>query len=137
GRWIELRPEQIERALAFFAEGGSGQMALGEALKLALGPDGEHGLPVAEVATEGWVDELLCQLQDGAERQAVEEPTGFVGRLRPYQKVGVSWLATLHDLGLGACLADDMGLGKTIQVIALLLHERQTGPTPAPTLLIC
>ncbi|CAA6826576.1 MAG: SNF2-related protein, partial [uncultured Thiotrichaceae bacterium] len=33
------------------------------------------------------------------------------------------------------CLADDMGLGKTIQIIALLLHEREQA-APLPTLLI-
>jgi non-specific serine/threonine protein kinase len=31
----------------------------------------------------------------------------------------------LSSLGLGACLADDMGLGKTIQVLSLLLVQRQ------------
>ena len=41
--------------------------------------------------------------------------------LRPYQKVGVRWLALASSLRLGVCLADDMGLGKTIQVLALLL----------------
>jgi non-specific serine/threonine protein kinase len=46
------------------------------------------------------------------------------GTLRPYQQVGVRWLRLLSRLGLGACLADDMGLGKTIQVLALLLADR-------------
>ena len=45
--------------------------------------------------------------------------------LRPYQKAGVQWLYLLSGLGLGACLADDMGLGKTIQVLSLLLVQRQ------------
>ncbi|PCK07964.1 MAG: ATP-dependent helicase [Alteromonadaceae bacterium] len=48
--------------------------------------------------------------------------------LRPYQKIGVNWLAHLSELGLGACLADDMGLGKTIQVIALLLTRKKITP---------
>src|SRR6185503_1969353 len=41
--------------------------------------------------------------------------------------------------GLGACLADDMGLGKTIQLIAMMLHERESARADdriAPTLLI-
>ena len=46
------------------------------------------------------------------------------GTLRPYQHVGVRWLHLLSQLGLGACLADDMGLGKTIQVLSLLLAQR-------------
>ena len=47
------------------------------------------------------------------------------GTLRPYQQAGVQWLHLLSGLGLGACLADDMGLGKTIQVLSLLLVQRQ------------
>src|SRR5690606_14542031 len=47
------------------------------------------------------------------------------------------WLAFLRRYGLGACLADDMGLGKTVQLIALLLHERENGLAAGPTLLIC
>ena len=48
-------------------------------------------------------------------------PAAFAGELRPYQERGLSWLAFLSRLGLGACLADDMGLGKTVQLLALLL----------------
>ena len=67
------------------------------------------------------------------------QPREFVGTLRPYQRLGLSWLAFLDRCGLGGCLADDMGLGKTIQLIALLLHEREEGrggATVGPTLLI-
>src|SRR5919201_720445 len=45
--------------------------------------------------------------------------------LRPYQLAGVRWLHLLARLGLGACLADDMGLGKTIQVLSLLLLQKE------------
>src|SRR5690606_12165017 len=63
------------------------------------------------------------------------------GELRPYQKIGVQWLWTLHSLQLGGCLADDMGLGKTVQVIALFsLLRRQratsTDARPFPDLLV-
>ena len=46
------------------------------------------------------------------------------GDLRPYQKLGMSWLLFLREHGFGACLADDMGLGKTVQMIAYLLHVK-------------
>ena len=73
--------------------------------------------------TEGWIDDLLRRAtRRAAAPAAPRSRPGFAGALRPYQKVGVSWLASLHRYGLGACLADDMGLGKTIQVIALLLR---------------
>ena len=136
GRWVELRPGQLERALAFFEREGDHQVPLQEAVRLALAPGEEQGLPIMEVITEGWMDELVRQLRDG-EREPVEEPPDFQGRLRPYQMSGVSWLATLRRYGLGACLADDMGLGKTVQLIALILHQKAAGTNGAPTLLVC
>lgn len=42
--------------------------------------------------------------------------------LRPYQHIGLDWLANLYDRKLNGILADEMGLGKTIQTIALLAH---------------
>ncbi|MGI8549636.1 MAG: SNF2-related protein [Dehalococcoidia bacterium] len=121
GRWVELRPEQIERALAFFKRQDHGsEMSLQDALRLALAPDGEHGLPVVEVNSEGWIDDLLRELREGGKREEIDEPAGFHGVLRPYQKAGVSWLAGLRRYGLGACLADDMGLGKCVDAGTLL-----------------
>ena len=44
----------------------------------------------------------------------------------------------MTDVGFGACLADDMGLGKTIQVIATLLHQKDTKAwSKGAALLIC
>jgi superfamily II DNA or RNA helicase len=54
-----------------------------------------------------------------------DPPSGFVGTLRPYQRLGLGWLHFLRDFGLGGCLADDMGLGKTVQVLALLESRRE------------
>ena len=54
-----------------------------------------------------------------------ELPPGFLGELRPYQKVGYNWLRFLNEFALGGCLADDMGLGKTVQTLALLMWESQ------------
>ena len=51
-------------------------------------------------------------------------PDDLTATLRPYQHVGVSWLAFLRDAGLGAVLADDMGLGKTLQTLCAL--QRRT-----------
>jgi SNF2 family DNA or RNA helicase len=64
----------------------------------------------------------------------VDEPKGFVGELRPYQKTGLGWLRFLQDFRLGGCLADDMGLGKTVQVLAMLQERRgarYSGSRPA------
>lgn len=62
-------------------------------------------------------------------------PKDLRGSLRDYQKAGYDWLHFLRDFGLGGCLADEMGLGKTVQVLALLLHEKEIG-VPAPSLVI-
>lgn len=68
--------------------------------------------------------------------ELVEVPAALRADLRDYQRRGLSWLAELTSLGLGACLADDMGLGKTITVIALHLHRRERGAS-GPTLVVC
>lgn len=56
--------------------------------------------------------------------------------LRLYQKRGFYWMKTLDHYGFGGILADDMGLGKTIQVLSLLLDEKQRGQT-LPSLIVC
>nr|XP_056711454.1 SWI/SNF-related matrix-associated actin-dependent regulator of chromatin subfamily A containing DEAD/H box 1 [Euleptes europaea] len=47
--------------------------------------------------------------------------------LKPYQKIGLNWLALLHKHSLNGILADEMGLGKTIQAIAFLAYLYQAG----------
>ncbi|MGH2354839.1 MAG: DEAD/DEAH box helicase, partial [Chloroflexota bacterium] len=132
GRWIELQPNQVAQVLDLVqrhgAEGSGGEIPLPQALRLALTPHQDAGPLAPEVETRGWLHGLLqslSQAQQGAQRETVDEPEGFAGQLRPYQKAGVAWLAALRRAGLGACLADDMGLGKTIELIALLLHQPQ------------
>ncbi len=69
-------------------------------------------------------ERLRDQLATGERPEAADEPEGFQGTLRHYQREGLGWLMFLESLGLGGCLADDMGLGKTIQVLALLLRRK-------------
>lgn len=45
--------------------------------------------------------------------------------LRDYQKIGNNWLNMLKEYGFGGILADDMGLGKTIQILSVLLVNKQ------------
>ncbi|XP_034968172.1 SWI/SNF-related matrix-associated actin-dependent regulator of chromatin subfamily A containing DEAD/H box 1 isoform X1 [Zootoca vivipara] len=47
--------------------------------------------------------------------------------LKPYQKIGLNWLALLHKHSLNGILADEMGLGKTIQAIAFLAYLYEVG----------
>ena len=46
-------------------------------------------------------------------------PQDLAATLRPYQRIGVNWLAFLRSVGLGGILADDMGLGKTIEAMCV------------------
>jgi SNF2 family DNA or RNA helicase len=141
GQWVEVKPEEIEKAVKFWEKRKQGELSLQEALRLGLALDPTSpaaGLPVTAVAADGWIHELMKQLTDGAKLKPLAAPDAFHGALRPYQGAGLSWLSFLRQWGLGACLADDMGLGKTIQIIALLLHERATGNGQRkPALLIC
>ena len=59
-----------------------------------------------------------------------ELPPSLNATLRPYQREGFGWLATLWRNGLGGVLADDMGLGKTVQALALILHAHQVWEDP-------
>nr|XP_006112016.1 SWI/SNF-related matrix-associated actin-dependent regulator of chromatin subfamily A containing DEAD/H box 1 isoform X4 [Pelodiscus sinensis] len=81
--------------------------------------------------------------EDGGYGWNIEQPSilNQSMELKPYQKIGLNWLALLHKHGLNGILADEMGLGKTIQAIAFLAYlyeEGDKGPhlivVPASTL---
>jgi hypothetical protein len=121
---VELKPAEVEAALRLFDRNVRGEMTAAEVLRLAAGAEGgAAGLPLAGVEAEGWLGELLAGAGD-ATAKPVPDPPGFVGKLRPYQKRGVGWLAFLDGLGVGACLADDMGLGKAQPLDAKILTPR-------------
>lgn len=59
-------------------------------------------------------------------------PPGLTKIMREYQKFGFKWLKTLSSYKLGGILADDMGLGKTLQIISLIVSDKQEkGPSPS------
>ena len=140
GRWIALRADDVETALRFFkGRRAKGRASAAELLREGLGVQTGHTdeeLPEIEIEAAGWLGELLSANGDRRLHE-VPTPSSFVGELRPYQQRGLAWLSFMSSLGLGACLADDMGLGKTVQLLALLLAERESGGRPGPTLLIC
>ncbi|HYG58440.1 MAG TPA: DEAD/DEAH box helicase, partial [Symbiobacteriaceae bacterium] len=128
GQWLQVDERSLAAALRNIQHYGR-HIDLGTALRLT--PE------VESTTAEGWVADLLARLREPAKLEPVPKPAGFVGELRPYQERGLAWLAFLRRYGLGACLADDMGLGKTVQLIALLMHEREAGLAKGPTLLVC
>ncbi|MFK7884155.1 MAG: DEAD/DEAH box helicase [Phycisphaerales bacterium] len=142
GKWVEIRPEDVQNAIKFISENPGGEMELGEAMRLALASDpAQTGVAVTGLQATGWVASIF----GGGEHEGVtlqlpelETPKAFKGTLRPYQERGLSWMAFMERFGFGACLADDMGLGKTVQMIALLQHERAVAEDKKvdPTLLV-
>jgi non-specific serine/threonine protein kinase len=125
GRWFWVDPKSTLKALRFMQKQPRSGTLL-EAMALA---GGSQPLRL----------ELGGQLSPLHQQQKFEErnePPGFHGTLRAYQRRGYSWLLFMRKLGLGACLADDMGLGKTVQTLAALLSLKDQGQL-ALGLLVC
>jgi SNF2 family DNA or RNA helicase/intein/homing endonuclease len=131
GKWVELRPEQVEAALKFLRTHG-GTLSLADALRVSLtgqvGAEGEETVELEEVSADGWIGDLLGRLRQGDTIAEAPQPEALQGALRPYQRRGQNWLSFLSQYGLGACLADDMGLGKCL--IAGRLISTAVGPRP-------
>jgi SNF2 family DNA or RNA helicase len=132
GRWVDVDPDAVDAAVKFARGRWGGRMTLLDALRLGSGAvEEETGLPIIGMTGNAWLEHFLAPMPD-ASLGIPPQPTTFRGELRPYQLRGLAWLSFLDRLGIGACLADDMGLGKTIQLIALLLHERQVPSSEEP-----
>lgn len=67
-------------------------------------------------------DDDKMEVINGSKVKEVPIPPLLRGTLRPYQKQGLNWLASLYNNDTNGILADEMGLGKTIQTIALLAY---------------
>jgi SNF2 family DNA or RNA helicase len=76
------------------------------------------------------------RLTDIKSIEPVAVPATLHTELRPYQQEGLNWLHFLHENEFGGVLADDMGLGKTVQVIAFLLHLKESGSKSTHLLLV-
>ncbi len=94
-----------------------------------------------EVRADQGFAEYRAKIREWERIGAVDQPAGFVGALRDYQREGLGWLQFLAATGLGGCLADDMGVGKTAQVLALFesrrqLREENQDSRPRPSLVV-
>lgn len=105
----------------------------------------QAGLLDALLATqpEARFDETFRRLRDELRSfqgvAAADQPAGFVGQLRDYQREGLGWIHFLRRYSFGGCLADDMGVGKTAQVLALLETRRELraqGEVSRPSLVV-
>jgi superfamily II DNA or RNA helicase len=111
---------QIE-PLAALAQRHDGRLRYGR-IQMALLDALLAGQPRAHV--DEAFERIRDELSRGERPEAEDEPDGFEGTLRHYQREGLGWLTFLERLGLGGCLADDMGLGKTIQVLAMFVRRK-------------
>jgi SNF2 family DNA or RNA helicase len=105
----------------------------------------QAGLLDALLATqpEARFDETFALMRDQLRAfegvASADQPAGFTGRLRDYQRDGLGWMHFLRRLSFGGCLADDMGVGKTAQVLALLETRRElraAGEVKRPSLVV-
>jgi len=117
----ESLASQIE-PMALLAQKHDGRLRYGR-IQMALLDALLAGQPQSHV--DEAFERIRDELSRGERPEAEDEPEGFQGTLRHYQREGLGWLTFLERMGLGGCLADDMGLGKTIQVLAMFVR-RQT-----------
>ncbi|MEH7126499.1 DEAD/DEAH box helicase [Bacillus sp. JJ1773] len=146
GRWIKLDPgfvRQIQDLMKKAEKEGLHVRDLIEQELLADESEQEDELENPKAFARIQIEmnrqwkQMVKQLRDTKDIPLVEVPAAFQGELRPYQKLGMSWLLFLRKYGFGACLADDMGLGKTIQLISYLLKVKEEEADSGPALIIC
>jgi superfamily II DNA or RNA helicase len=145
GQWVEVDRERLERTLRQLEEteriAREGGLTFAEALRMLAGASiagraaERADVDWSRVTAGPWLAQTLAGLRSPEGLATIAPGCGLRGELRPYQQVGVRWLNLLSQLGLGACLADDMGLGKTIQVLSLLLVQRDRARR-GPSLLV-
>ncbi len=127
GQWVRADPERLRR----LAE--RTPISTGDVLSAALSGTVTVGGETVEAEVDAPLRNLADRLRSIDTIRAHPAPPDLVATLRPYQERGLAWLQEMASLGLGGVLADDMGLGKTIQVLALHLLRRGSGPT----LIVC
>ena len=141
GQWVLVEQQDLHDLRSLYnKDEGTGTKSYMEALKLGLSGTIQlkEGGERYEVIIEGDFNEIINRIRSMESLSKIPIPSTFNGKLRPYQIDALNWMGNMSIFHFGLCLADDMGLGKTIQVIALLLHLKETYPKkPGSILIIC
>jgi SNF2 family DNA or RNA helicase len=149
GQWMKLDPAMIRRIQQMMTKAKQEGISIQDMLEQELVPKDEEDDAVdsddeddpykyarIQLELNRSMKKLVSQLTNVSSIPVVETPENFIGELRPYQQLGMSWMLFLRKFGFGACLADDMGLGKTVQLITYLLHVKTAEKPETPALII-
>ncbi|NQD66218.1 DEAD/DEAH box helicase [Bacillus haikouensis] len=149
GQWMKLDPAMIRRIQQMMTKAKQEGISIQDMLEQELVPRDEEDdagesddeydpYKYARIQLElnRSLKKLVSQLTNVSSIPVVKTPENFIGELRPYQQLGMSWMLFLRKFGFGACLADDMGLGKTVQLITYLLHVKAAEKPETPALII-
>ncbi|MBL4633115.1 MAG: DEAD/DEAH box helicase [Kofleriaceae bacterium] len=146
GRYLTIPTERFKLVMQvlteMYREGSSSKekMPFPEVQAAALGQlglafEGEEGAKLVWGGDTGLQDRGIS-LSKGHEQTIAPSPEGLQATLRPYQRIGLSFLQHLRINRVGGILADDMGLGKTLQTIAHFLSEKIAGRMNKPSMVI-
>ncbi|XP_056592207.1 SWI/SNF-related matrix-associated actin-dependent regulator of chromatin subfamily A containing DEAD/H box 1b [Triplophysa dalaica] len=80
-----------------------------------------------EEISEKLIQDVTQVLNKGSGSMSQPQILTSTLQLKPYQLIGLNWLALLYQNKLSGILADEMGLGKTIQAISFLAQLYQDG----------
>jgi SNF2 family DNA or RNA helicase len=150
GQWMKLDPAMIRRIQQMMTKAKQEGISIQDMLEQELVPrdsdesdtesdDDEHDpYKYARIQLElnRSMKKMIHQLTNVSSIPLTETPDTFIGELRPYQQLGMSWMLFLRKFSFGACLADDMGLGKTVQLITYLQHVKETEKPETPSLIV-
>jgi SNF2 family DNA or RNA helicase len=125
-KWYPVSTEAIQSAKEWLTARGvveGDSLSFGKLIEFRSAKD----VP-AKIIDESVVVATDVASAAGGEIGAIQ---GLNAELYPYQLDGVGFLQVIAQQEIGCILADEMGLGKTLQVIALLLSERNRGGMPS------
>ncbi|WP_072866075.1 DEAD/DEAH box helicase [Marinitoga hydrogenitolerans] len=128
-KYINLNPEKVLNILKKIEETPKIKSNF-EGLKILLSGEINN----VQVFLDEKVKNIISEIKN---IKNIKTPKTLKATLRNYQKKGYRWLKAHTEKGFGVCLADDMGLGKTIQVISVLLKDKENKELTKPALVIC